>query len=237
MYNGKTVSLKEIMWRVSAHPLMKDIMYEDAAMYAVEALRILNVSLLNENKLTNPPIKIVDHKGRLPSDLVLIRGVKELGTNIAFRYSTDIYHADSCSEDFGACEYRDDYTYIVQSDVIITSKKECKVIMSYQALSVDEEGYPLIPDNQATREAIRYYIMYSHLEPLYDIGVVTDRAFQRIEQNYLWYMGAAQSSNVMQGLDHMESTMNALNKLIINTTEHSRGFRTLNKKEINKKYQ
>lgn len=236
MYNGKTVSLKEIMWRVTNHPLMKDLNYDDAAMYAIEALRLINSSLTNENKITNPPIKIDNHKSRLPKDLITIRGVKDANSNIAYKYSTDIYHADSCAEDFGQCIYKDDYTYIVQNDIIITSNKECEILISYQSLMTDDEGYPLISDNQQTKEAIRYYIMYSHLEPLYDIGKVTDKAFHRIEQNYLWYMGAAQSSTTFQGLDHLESTMNALNRIIINNTEHARGFRTMNKKEINKKY-
>ena len=237
MQNGKTVSLQEILWRVATHPLMKDLNQDDAAMYAIEAIKLIGSPLIFVNKLTNPPIVIKGHKALLPDDLVQIRGVKDADSSIAYRYSSDIYHADSCEEDFGACQYSDDYTYLIQSNVITTSTEKGRIIISYQALDVDEDGYPLISDNQKVREAVRYHIMYSHLEGLYDIGKITDRAFQRIEQNAQWYMGAAQSSSVLQGMDHLETTMNAINRLLINNTAHSRGYRHLSKKEINKKYQ
>lgn len=230
MYNGKTVSLKEILWRVASHPLMKDLNEDDAAMYAIEALRLLGTPLIFLNKLTNPPIEICNHKAALPDDLLQIRGVKESDSNIAFKYSSDIYHSDQCAEDFGPCEYREDYTYIVQNNVIITSKKEVTITISYKGLATDNEGYPMIPDVQEVKEAVRYHIMYSHLEGLYDIGKITDKAFNRIEQNAQWYMGSAQSSTVLQGLDHLETTMNAINRLLINTTSHSRGFRYLKEK-------
>lgn len=236
MYNGKTISLQEIMWRISTHPLMKDLNYEDAAMYAIEAIRLINMPLIYENKVTNPPIKITEHKAALPDDLLQVRGVKEAHSNIAYKYATDIYHVDMCKKDFGDCKYDNDFTYEIQSNVIITSKRETEILISYKALGTDEQGYPLIPDIQKVKEAIRYYIMYAHLEPLYDIGKVTDKAFHRIEQNYLWYIGAAQTATTLQGLDHLETTFNAINRLLINDTEHSRGFKYLNVKESDKKY-
>lgn len=236
MYNGKTVSLKQIMWRVANHPLMRDINYEDAAMYALEAIRLIGAPLMYTNALTKPPVNINDHKGRLPSDLIEIRGIKDADTNFVYKYASDIYHGDFCKEDFGDCQYNKDYTYTISNGVITTSIKKGQVIISYKKIETDEEGYPLIPDNIKVLNAIRYYIMYSHLEPLNDIGKVSDKAFNRIEQNYLWYVGGANTSMQLANLDHLETTMNAVNRLLINNSAHERGFRFLQEKEGNTKY-
>lgn len=237
MYNGKQVSLKNIMWRIASHPLMKDINYEDAAMYAIEAINLIGAPLTFTNKVTRPPIKVDDFKATLPSDLKLIRGVKMHDTDIALKYATNIYHDDKCKEDFGEnCYYDSDYTYTVQSNVITTSFEEGLIVISYQALPLDKEGYPMIPDDQKVKEAIRYFIMYCHLEGLYDLGKIPQRTFYRIEQNKNWYIGAAQSSMQMQGMDHLQSTMNAVNRLLINNREHSRAFKYLQQQETNVKY-
>lgn len=237
MHNGKTISLKNILWKVMRHPLVTDLNYDDAAMFATEAIELIGAPLNYENKITDPPIKITNYKGKLPDNLVNIRGVKMLNSNIALTYSTDIYHSDTCNNDFGvSCTYSKDFSYTVESGVIKTSFRNDDVIISYTSLPVDDEGYPLVPDNIKVKMAIEYYILNRFLEPLYDVGKITDKAFQRIEQKKMWYMGAANSSSQLAGMDHLESTMNAVNRLLINNRAHSEGFKNLNKKEYLKNH-
>ena len=42
-----------------------------------------------------------------------------------------------------------EYMYVVQNCVLIASKKEGYVDISYKAISLDDEGFPLISDNES----------------------------------------------------------------------------------------
>lgn len=234
MYNGQTVSLKKILWKVMNHPLARDLSYEDAAMYAIEAIELIGAPLSYVNKVTPSPISIVDYKAALPMDLITIRGIKLIseGCEIALKHTTDIYTLESdCGQEKNRNDRFQNYTYTVQMGVITTSFEEGEIVVSYVALPLDDEGYPLIANDVKNRLAIENYILYSFLSPLNDIGKVTDKAFFKISQNKDWYMGAAQSSLQLQGMDHLESTMNAINRLIINNNSHRNFYNNLGDRE------
>lgn len=232
MYNGKTVSLKEILWRTMNNPRMSDLSFEDAAEYAIEALDLIGAPLGYEDKVSKP-IKITDYKGALPVDLVDVKAIKKDDCDTPLTYATDMFHSKNGCEE---CDDLDEYTYTYSNGVIKTSFKDGYIVVSYRALVSDEEGFPLIPDNQKVKLAIRYYIMYMHLEPLYDVGKVTDKVFYRVEQNKNWYMGAAQSSMQIANMDHAEAIANSVNKLLLNRFGHSSSYAGMGKKEIFKRY-
>lgn len=232
MHSGKTISLKTILWRVMTHPLMQDLTYDDAAMYATEAIGLIGSALSFNNKIKYR-IPIVNYKGRLPDNLINIRGVRTSDNYNVLTYASDIYIQDHCRDDFKEkCNYSGDLTYEVSQNVITTSFKEGKVDISYKALPVDKDGYPLIQNNPKNIEAIRYHIMNAYLEPLYHIGKITDKAYQDISQKRDWYVGAAQTSMQLQGIDHLETTMRSINRLLTsNDLGHPKGFKNLSSKE------
>lgn len=224
MNNGRLISLKNIMWRVSTHPLMGDMNINDAAMYALEAIRLIGAPTSFENKLRT--VSISEYKGRVPKDLINLRGMKHIQSNKVINYASDIYHGNHCLDDFkDGCDMNSNLTYSMESEVIKTSFKEGDILISYKSLATDDDGFPMIQDNPQNVQAIRYHIMYSHLEPFYDIGKISDKAFNRISQNRDWYIGAAQSSMVLSNIDHLETTMRAINRLIVPDDMHSDGFK------------
>jgi len=80
---------------------------------------------------------------------------------------------------------------------------------------------------------LEYYILYRLLEPYYDLGKISDKAFNRITQNKDWYMGAAQSDTKVVSMDHWEAVMNSINRLIVNDTAHQNFFKGMgNKNEL-----
>lgn len=250
MYNGKSVSLKEVMFEVMRNPMMKDISFEDAASFAISALHLINAPLIYKDKVTQPLVDIQEFKGELPFDLVKIRGVRVIQNqdnhdfdSIPLTYATDIFHkALNCNTMFtkqsrekyketGYIDYRNEYTYTVQQNKIFTSFEEGKIEISYQALDVDEEGFPLIPDNQKVKEAIKYYIMRQYLEPLFIMGKISDKAYNYVEQQYNWYIGAAQSATKLAGMDQLEATMNAINRLLVEDQGFNNHYKGVGKRE------
>lgn len=246
MYNGNTVSLKRVIWKVMNSRLMQDLTYELAAEFASEAIRLIGAPLAYEDKVTRPPLKVIDHKAQMPAGVILVRGVRAFSSNhilekevgIPMTWATDIYHESvGCEEQDGKCaDLGFEVTYTIQSNVITTSFSTGYVEVAYQALATDEDGFPLVPDNQDFLLALEYYIRYRYLEPLWEVGKITDKVFNRIDQMKSWYIGAAQSDMQLANMDHVEAMMNSVNRLIINSNAQRNFFKFMGKHERIKRY-
>ena len=234
MINGKMVSVGNIIWKVMRNPLAQDITYEQAAEFVLEFIRLVNVPLSYTDEVKS--LELNEYKTYLPSNVINIRGVRYTGSNgcqtpVAMRYATDVYHT---SHDEYNCST--EYTYVVQNCVLVASKKEGFVDISYNSISLDEEGFPLIPDNESYKVGLEYFILHKYLEPLWMMGKIQDKVFSYIEQKRHFYLGQAENSMRLQGIDHLESMMNALNRIIINDRAHENFYKKFGEKQYIKRY-
>lgn len=117
-------------------------------------------------------------------------------------------------------------TYKVQGRVIFTSMKEGVIEIAYQAIKVDEDGFPLIPDNSSFIRALELYIKKNHFTVLFDLGKINPAVYSNVQQEYAWAVGQAQSDLIRPSIDEMQSITNALNTLVPRVNEHSKGFVT-----------
>lgn len=231
MVTGNVISIGNILWKVLKQPIVQDLKYEDAAEYAVEYLRLIGAPLSFEDKVER--LKLNNYKTLLPSNLINIRGVmysdSECDGGIAMRYASDIYHTDNnnCSAEF---------TYISQNNVLTTSIKEGYINLSYSALSTDEFGYPLVPDNESFKMGLEYYIIHRTLEGLWSMGKITDKVFQYYEQKRHYYSAQATNSMTIKNLDQMETMLNSINRLIIDVNPQKTFYKNFGDKEIIKRH-
>ncbi len=272
MYNGQLISLKKVLWKVFNNPLTADLNYDDAAEYAIEAIRLIGVPLSFIDKVTIPPLRLVNYKAALPNDIVNIRGIKLLdvgGLSIPLQRATDIYHESISCNNLGpstedidrilagpfdpsnqgvnegvtvasaqakTLDGLNEYTYTAQNGVIKTSVRNGDLELSYKALACDKEGYPLVADNENMKLALEYYILFRYLEPMWLVGKLTDKAFNYVDTKKCFYMASAETSMQLQGGDHLESVMNAVNRLIINDTAFNNFYKGSGQRERIKKY-
>ena len=242
MYNGTTTSLKSVLWKIMNHPLAVDLSYDLAAEYAVEGIKLIGAPLSLVNKVSNPPIKIENYKGALPINMVDLKGIRAMdnidaseSNKYAMTKATDSFHNRSdCGED-SKC-LNSGLTYTAENGVIQTSFSKGYVEVSYTSLPIDEDGFPLIPNNQKVLLAIEFYILERFLFPIWTIGKITDKAYQAVAQKKDWYMGAANTNTQIQSYDHVESIMNGINRILINSNAHSNFFKGVGTKERLKKY-
>ena len=245
MYNGQTISLKRILWAVMNNPIASDLTYDQAAEWSIDAIKLIGAPLSLRKEVT-PPIELTNHKAALPINLLTIRGIRYIWDKDLFHndemmsdaltYAQDVYHyQEDCSTDLThiGC---DEFTYTVQDGVITVSPREGYVQIAYDALPIDEDGYPLIPDNEKVKQALEYYILWKHLEALWTMGKITDKVFHYYEQKKMWFLGAANSSMQLSGIDHLETLGNVINRLIINTNAHRNFFKQSGQKERLKRY-
>lgn len=229
MERTNTVSLGRIIWKILNNPLAANLTYDEAAEFATEAIGLLGVPVLYDNGFQE--INIKEHKGKLNTDIVYIVQVRELNNGHGMRIATDSFHAS----DNQPAELRE-LTYQVKSGIIFTSFSEGCIEVAYKKLPVDEEGYPLIMDEEKLKMAIEYYILHRYLEPLWMMGKISDKAFDHVSKERHYYMAAASSKLQMPSMDKMQSMVNGINRLLINNNAHRDNFRLTGKKEIIKKH-
>lgn len=229
MEKNNTVSLGRILWKVLNNPLASNLTYDEAAEYATEAIGLIGVPVLYDN--VHKEVTITDHKGALPNDIVYIEQIRDMNSQQGMRVATDTFHS---SEN----QHPDllQLTYEIKRGIIFTSFPQGCVEIAYKRLPLDEDGYPLVMNEDKLKLAIEYYIMSRHLEPIWMMGKISDKAYNHISQERHFYMGAAASKLQMPSIDKMESLCNSINRLLINTNAHRDTFRISGKKEVIKRH-
>ena len=258
MYNGKTLSLSSIVWKVMKNPLAADLSYEEAAEFALEFIRLIGAPLVFSDIITEP-IKLNMYKAKVPENLLYVKGIKyicgdcddnSLQNGIALKHATDIYHSgsmpykpmvnDNIDFDDTQRSNRDGrfqgYTYVIDKGIVKTSIEDGYIVISYKGLALDENGYPLVPDDEPFKIGLEYYILHRYLEPMYMMGKISDKAFNYVEQKRHFYTARANNSLQMPDIDQMESIMNGLNRIIINETAQEDFFRTYGRREQIRRY-
>jgi len=239
MFNGKYISIKSVLARIANYPFMDGLSQEDVALYLSEFLRKVGAPVAFVDKLKT--IDITNSRGDLPKDLLYIRGSRVFCNGlvssvdcadkckdgfIALRYASDIYHSSyHCSDTLDTCDTNYDFTYSLNGGFIYTSFNTGQIQMSYKGLLLDEDGYPMIPDDVKVLEALKYYILWQYAEPSYFRKDIPKDIFQEIKQQYYFYVGAAQNSLNMPSPDQMKTLENGLIRMIRNTDWHEQGWK------------
>lgn len=224
MLNGNYVSLKNIIAKVYRDfGLKEEDDFANMIEWGAEALEQIGVfeQLTTETK----DIEICFYKGVLPSNLVYINQVMYLGRPLMpttnnfgpLKTFNNIVTTDeglSVNQDkiengvFAGIErYYDtpNDSYKIQHGYIKTSFCDGCITISYQQLPLDEEEYPLVPDDVSFREAIYRYIVYKYLYPMYVMGKVSENVYKDAEVKWLWYCAQAGTKAQMPDLNKLES--------------------------------
>lgn len=213
------------MDKITRHPLMQDIPFETVIDYAVDFIRLVGTppSFVDKTAI----IDIHNYRGELPCDfyeMIQVRlayDEKHRVENHAptFRYTTDSFHMSPNKP------LVSDLTYKLQGNCIFTAPlEEGKIEIAYRALPIDDEGYPLIPDNSAFSRALEMYIKKQWFTIQYDLGKISQAVMAKTDQDYAWAVGQAQTDLIRPTIDQMESISNMWNTLIPRAQEHRKGF-------------
>ena len=220
------ISIKEVLDNLLDNPLLQDLTLERVVYYTVDFIRKVGVPKIYIEK--TEVLEVQDYRALLPCDfhrMIQVR-INENGCNRTFRASTDSFHmSENKVESY-------DFTYKLQGQVIFTSIKEGKIEISYEAIPVDCDGYPLIPDDSSFRDALELYITKRRYKVLFDTGKLRSDVYASTCQEYAFAVGQAHASLLIPTLDEMEAITNMWNTLIPRMTEHSRGFINSGSKEV-----
>lgn len=258
MYNGKHKSFKTVLYRAMKHQFCSDLSEEQAADYALELIRRSNLGFVFGEKPKY--IAIRNYRGKIPNDLIYIRGARYYtGPNVKqhiydttpdfidedilrdlsvpfsefhpIKYTGNIYQSSYHCNGKEVGDIDCNITYTINNNYIFLSE-ECGVIeLSYRNLILDNEGYPMIPDNQSFEDALYYYILKEHLFGLLAVGKVSQGFYEKIEQEYSWAIGQASNNLKLAGMDHWEETMNGIRRLLQPQNASDYGYKELHNRE------
>ena len=169
------VNIREVLARVTSHPMLKNVDLEQAIRYTVDFISIVGCPTFYLDKEVDIPIE--DYRGLMPCDLVSIVQVKDKKTGFCMHSMTDTFNPREYN-------FHTEPTFKTQGNVILTSFRTGEITISYKALPVDETGIPLLIDNANFLKALELYIKKEKFGELYDEGKSRDGIMIKAEKDY-----------------------------------------------------
>lgn len=151
---------------------------------------------------------------------------------VPMRWSTNTFYKSlhGCDLDF-RCQ--SEFTYTVNNNYIFTSFKEGLVAMAYKAVATDEDGFPLIPDNESVLNFCKWFIGYKIAFQLFLEDKYTEQKLSYFEYNSgLYYNKAKNEAKMPKNLDEWESYKNDRIRTIKRQYHHSNFFANMQAAEI-----
>lgn len=217
------ISIRQILDDLLADDMMRGLSLERAVNYAVEFMKVVGMPPIFENRVDT--IHIENYRGVLPCEVYEVIQVKD-PKGVAYISAEGSFSNENKPNEPLT------FTYKINGNVIFTSTKDKDVEVSYRTFRVDEDGFPLIPDNGTFPRALELYIQKRYFTILFNSSKLPLNVLQNTQQEYAFYVGQAQNDLIMPTVDQMESFKNMWTTLIPKMYKHADGFKTINTPEI-----
>ena len=133
-------------------------------------------------------VEIIDNKGLIPADVTKIdKVILEGNIEKELHYILPIEKINANNYEINA-----GYIYIYP--------EKAKLTIQYYTIPIDSEGAPLIPDDKYYIQAIIAYIRFNLGTRAYWQNKILERQLTMLEQEWLFYLPAAQNSTKLNTL-------------------------------------
>lgn len=214
--------------------MLRDIPFEAVVEHTVDFIQLVGAPGIYTEKTAI--VEIHDWQGLLPCDFykpLQVRVAKPHGSVIpgmVYRASGHSFHMSPNKVPIAGAEL----TYKIQDTVIFTSTKETDVEIAYYAFAVDDEGYPLLPDNVSFLRGLESYIKMKWFEEKFEEGKISQAVMDRADREYSWAVGDADSEFARLTLDEAATLFNSFKVMLPRNNEHWRAFFTNGAHEVYK---
>ena len=223
------INIREALSRVLKHPLLQDVTLEQAVQYTIDFIGIFGMPKLYQDK--EEVLHIEEFRCKLPCDLISITQIKECKTDVCLRSMTDNFMPREHYDKSVGYKIPQELSFKTQGQVLYVSFKTGDVLVSYKAIPVDKDGFPLLIDNPVFLKALEAYIKREAFTILFDMGKIAPAVLQNTQQSYAWLAGQLQSEFTIPSQSEMESISRMWNTLIQRTNEFNTGFKSLGDRE------
>ena len=220
--NIQDINLREIIARVTDHPMLQDVNLESAIRYSLDFIRKMGLPEVYSEKQAT--IEIENFRGKLPCDLIIVNQVRDHHSHIYLRAMTDNFNGTP-SRTVSQPSFK------TQGTIIYTSFCEGCVDISYKAINVDADGLPLLPENPVFLDALENYIKMKRFKILFDQQKIPLAVYQMTKAEYTDAARACHGMFATPSESEMESITSMMHQLIPKMNEFQSGFKTLGDKE------
>ena len=123
-------------------------------------------------------------------------------------------------------------TYYIKDGVFVTSINEGTVLLAYNGIKTDSDGYPMIPDHISYKTAITKYCMMMLDQRDYRRKRITRDIKDESKDEWQVYCKQARAAANMPNVSKMESLKNQWVKLKPNQNSHDSFFNDLSIREM-----
>ena len=222
--NFNWIRIQNVLDRILRHPMLQEVTLEAAIQYTIDFIYTVGLPKYYIDKEVK--LEVENYRAKLPCDLVYIEQVQDDKTLEYYRSMTHTFPLTSKDNPKNTTK-----TFKTQGNVIYTSLKDCKIRVAYKAIPIDQEGFPMLPDNPIFLEALELYIKKKQFTILFDLGKINRYVLDNTDQQYAFKVAQLNSEFNMPSLSEMETITNMMNQLITRTNEFNHGFKHLGNKE------
>lgn len=225
---GKHVDVSYIIERIYRdYGFDLEIKYDEVIEWIWDVMALVGAPAAFVDRVTDgsegmpEPITIENYRGELPCDLHFVTLARDFDTKMPMICKSSAYLRDTLEQMY----VRDaQYTYTLNNNYIFTSFDEGEVELHYKAFPTNALGMPLVPDNIKFIMAMQAYIAERIGHRLWFQDKLSGEKYRKLEQERLYYLGAAQTAAVIPSVDEMEGIKNRFLRLRIHTDLHSSSF-------------
>lgn len=194
--------------------LQEEERWHDMIEWIAEGLEFIGANPQFQDRIAE--ICVSGHRGVLPCDLHAIQFVQDKASGVKYRYASDQRHshynelnANSIPTD--TAPLNAGKTYNLNGNYINTEDRECTIIVSYKAIPVDKDGFPMVPKEVSVTTALFWYIVKQLMMGGYIHPVIT---WERAVEEWDWYCGQARGKLNMPNLDQWEAIRKTMMRMI-----------------------
>jgi hypothetical protein len=174
-------------------------------------------------------VDIHQFRGVLPCDLVSIVQVKDHKTGLCMRSMTDNFYPE---EETFRPSIPSEASWKTQGTIIYTSFPEGEITVAYKATPVDDDGFPMLIDNESYIDALEAYISMKTIRNKFRQGKIPAAVYQDAQQEYAVAARELMTEMTTPSQSEMESITRRWNTLIPKVKEFDKGFHDLGNREF-----
>lgn len=115
-------------------------------------------------------------------------------------------------------------SFSINNNYITFDVKEGKICMAYNAFPLDEEGFPLVPDDVKYKRACSSYLQMKIDYILWRQDIIADKVYMKSEEDWKWNVASASSHLKMPDVNQMEGLRRQLTKMIVRNEDFRTAF-------------
>lgn len=240
-------SIRRVLDNLKDDPLMSSLSLEQTVRFAMRFMEKVGYPKLYTDKQED--VEIHEFRGLLPCDLISIVQVMDNRTGICLRAMTDsfpegmrpsppkpVYHPQS--GDIHQ-EYippmrvsAQELSFKTQGRIIYTSFPEGSIRVAYKAVLTDEDGFPMIMDNEVYLDALESYITLMVYRQKFRNGKINANVLQEVQQSYAVAVKLLDTEMTTPSYAEAEAMSRYIQSLIPRVHEFDKGFKNLGDRQI-----